>query len=735
MKKSIQSLLMAVLMMCACTSEDLTQPQTPSGKGIPFTATISGKAATRAIKENTTDGILETSWAKGEKVALIYTGSNSNTVVDVMEVTEVGSDGSATISGTITGSPADGDKVNLFYPASVVDVSGGSPVVKAPEQLLAVQDGKLDSIAKKYDYRMKDGAKLKVVLGSASLDGTVSLENQLAIVRFSLVKQTSNGTSALEAESFEIDDNSGQPIITVKPETADSVLYVAMPPATAQAFHFIAKKGNEEYFYSQPSATLAAGKYYYQNMTLKDMLNTPLTLEATEEGTTVTVNTHDIKYQYAINGGSKTNVDSEETPSVTIELKAGEFVEFYSTNSELSSNITPNKKTYVYGNVMSLIDDSGQGFANDKTIGHNALKTLFRGATELDFHPKKRIVLPATTLDAECYENMFNGCTGLTELPADLLPAGKDGNGSLANNCYKYMFKGCTGLKTLPANLLPATTLVFNCYESMFEGCTGLTELPADLLPAGKDGKGSLANNCYKYMFNGCTSLAKLPADLLPATTLIGGCYSYMFNGCTGLTELPANLLPATTLESYCYQYMFNGCTGLKTLPANLLPATTLADYCYQYMFDGCKGLTELPAGLLPAGKDGNGSLASYCYWFMFNGCTGLETLPENLLPATTLANGCYKQMFKGCTSLQNSPKLPAVNITSQYCYDSMFYGCTSLNEAWVKAAFNDNCSSMFKGCTATGAVLHTQSANVAGWNGAGADYMGSFTADDGWTD
>ena len=39
------------------------QPQTPSGEGIPFTATISGKAATRAITENTTDKVLATSWA------------------------------------------------------------------------------------------------------------------------------------------------------------------------------------------------------------------------------------------------------------------------------------------------------------------------------------------------------------------------------------------------------------------------------------------------------------------------------------------------------------------------------------------------------------------------------------------------------------------------------------------------------------------------------------------------
>ena len=525
--KSIMTLAAMALMMAACTSEDLTQPQTPSSKGIPFTATISGKAATRAIKENTTDGILETSWAKGEKVALMHGG-----IVDVMEVTEVGTDGSATISGTITGSPADGDKVDLFYPASVVDVSGESPEVKTNEQLLAKQDGKLETIAEKYDYRMKDGATLKVVLGSASIEGAVSLENQLAIVRFSLVKQASDGTSALEAESFEIDDNSGQPIITVTPSSADSVFYVAMPPANAQAFHFAAKKGNEEYFYSQPSATLAAGKYYYQNMTLKDMLNTPLTLEATEDGTTVTaVCGYEIAFQYAINGGTKIDVYSESGgESFNINLdKAGEFVEFYSKRSVVGYSrlrIFPDKETYVYGNVMSLIDDSGQGFANDKKVGDDALSSLFLNAEKLVFHPKKRIVLPAITLGNKCYQSMFSGCTGLTELPADLLPAT-----TLAAECYQFMFSGCTGLTSLPEKLLPATTLKTGCYDSMFRGCKGLETLPADLLPAT-----TLAASCYKEMFYGCTGLTVAPD--LPAPKLNEGCYSTMFYSCTKLSSV-----------------------------------------------------------------------------------------------------------------------------------------------------------------------------------------------------
>ena len=42
----------------------------------------------------------------------------------------------------------------------------------------------------------------------------------------------------------------------------------------------------------------------------------------------------------------------------------------------------------------------------------------------------------------------------------------------MASNCYDNMFKGCTSLTQVPA--LPATTLANNCYYNMFQGCTGL---------------------------------------------------------------------------------------------------------------------------------------------------------------------------------------------------------------------------------------------------------------------
>ena len=178
---------------------------------------------------------------------------------------------------------------------------------------------------------------------------------------------------------------------------------------------------------------------------------------------------------YSVDGGTPVEISAKTT--INIEVTAGQKVSFYSTNSVLTkveggilsrTYIRPNIQCYVYGNVMSLIDDSGNGFANDKTISEdNALKGLFKsiiGGNVIN-HPTKRILLPATTLANNCYDQMFYDCTGLTVAPD--LPATE-----MKSNCYYYMFYGCTSLTTAPD--LPAPTLVDGCYDHMFSGCNNL---------------------------------------------------------------------------------------------------------------------------------------------------------------------------------------------------------------------------------------------------------------------
>ena len=136
--RHIISLAALTLVMGSCTNDETSQ-QPKVSSGIPFTATISAGSMTRALTENMTDKTLDASWVEEEQVALIH-----NDVVDVMKVEAIDNDTkSATISGTITGSPADGDAVTIVYPASAVDKE--TKAVKS--QLLDKQDGLLETIS------------------------------------------------------------------------------------------------------------------------------------------------------------------------------------------------------------------------------------------------------------------------------------------------------------------------------------------------------------------------------------------------------------------------------------------------------------------------------------------------------------------------------------------------------------------------------------------------------------
>ena len=502
-------LLLSGVGLTSCnTSEEITTPSQPeaNGKGIPFSATISTGASTRALTENATDQKLETAWTVDEQVALIH-----NDVVDVMKVSAIDeTTKTATITGSITGSPANGDEVTVVYPASAVD--GDTKAVKA--DLLAAQDGTLATISADLDLCQSSGAKLKVGAGIASLDGTVKLSPQMAIVKFSL----SDGTDALAATQFLIKDGSYNVLTTVTPASATSTLYVAMAPATTSVFRFEATNATATYFYNKFGATLAAGTYYQSPIKLKDMLHTPLTFEAIEDGTINVTFSNGMDLAKPITY-TKNGVEYEGgTTNFDIPVVAGDIVSFHSTNAALGQlvsgsykhpTIKPTNRCYFYGNLMSMIDDEGN-FATDKVItGDYALYGLFWGAKKLENHPTKELILPATTLDKYCYSFLFYACEALTQAPD--LPATE-----LKERCYDQMFSDCIALTEAP--VMSATTLAFACCYSMFYGCTSLVKAP-DLLAS------TLVENCYYDIFAGCSSLnyVKCLATDVSATNCLTG--------------------------------------------------------------------------------------------------------------------------------------------------------------------------------------------------------------------
>ena len=251
------------LTFAACSNDDNdilspVETQPAETAGIPFSATISvgENSSLRALTESGTT--IEATWAVGEKVALIHNGVN-----DVMEVESV-SGGVATITGTITGSPSDGDGVTVIYPSDAANGATGD--VKA--DWLVAQDGTLTgtggtSISEEYDVRKGSGT-LKVS-GTASLNGSVSLTNQNAI--FKLTLKDIGGSNDVSATSVKIYDQTNTLLTTVIPASGyEKAMYVALP-ITATTLKFAVSDGTTNYF-NMASGLSLASKYYQSTIKL-----------------------------------------------------------------------------------------------------------------------------------------------------------------------------------------------------------------------------------------------------------------------------------------------------------------------------------------------------------------------------------------------------------------------------------------------------------------------------------
>ena len=200
-----------------------------------------------------------------------------------------------------------------------------------------------------------------------------------------------------------------------------------------------------------------------------DPLAVPLTIEAITAGS-ITVSNPKEGMQYSLNGGAKTAVTTGD-----IAVAAGDKVQFYGNGTSITSyggsSLSESTKIdgsgngftcKVYGNIMSLVDE--ENFATAKTLSEAyAFSFLFYRNTTLT--DASGLLLPATTLGDNCYDQMFKYCTALTAAPA--LPATQ-----LAASCYSQMFRVCTALTTAP--VLPAETLVERCYYQMFYQCSNL---------------------------------------------------------------------------------------------------------------------------------------------------------------------------------------------------------------------------------------------------------------------
>jgi hypothetical protein len=560
--------------LTSCSSDDIISDEPQQLEKIDDVVTqtttvcLDGTATTRAL----TAGGVKT-FGAGEQIAVVYENTSDATVRTVsvpLTAADIASGSkSATFTVTLT-NPKPNGSVKYIYPAAMAKPDGSENY-----DALVAQDGTLAYLSSFLDFAKYEGT----LTADAKLPtSTVTLTNQLAIL--ALTVKNSDGSSDLTSTITDLTINDGTNSYFVSRTAAAGPIYVAVKPTTAADINVTAFDGTYVYTKSLSSKSYAANNIYnlgWRMTTGDNMLTTPLTLEA-KTGGTIHIEEPTVGMKYMKNTDDTVTIST--TAAIDITVSAGDKVQFFGNGTSITSYSDNSHSTeisdgiaecYIYGNIMSLVNESG--FASAISVSANAFAGLFADNRELYNHPTKRLVLPATTLAENCYLNMFTSCRGLTVAPA--LPAT-----TLAENCYSSMFYDCRNLNVAPA--LPAQTLAERCYYCMFKDCRGLTVAPA--LPAT-----TLARSCYIGMFNNCSSLTVAPT--LSATTLANSCCLEMFKACTSLTTAPATL-PATTLANSCYKEMFYGCTSLTNAP--VLPASTLADYCYVQMFAECSSLNSV---------------------------------------------------------------------------------------------------------------------------------------------
>ena len=475
--RTMAAVLMASATLAACSSDDNIideQPVQPKGQVYTMTvnATKGGDATTRALSlDNKT---LNATWTTYEDVYVKKSDSNEWASGTLKPQTN---GATAVLKGTflISDLPI-GSVLNLQFP-------------REGERDYSGQKGTLADIAEKYDYATASVTVASKEMGEIKIEGTgpVRFESQQAIVKFTLIDKANNDT--LRASQLTVSD--GAHTYYVTPDFASDELYVALPDISSQTITLTASVGSRIYTYERADVTFTNGKYYAITVKMTDSTQQlPLTVEAlTADTVEVYISgTLSAGMNYSVNGGKKELI----TTTTKIPVNVGDKVQFYGNGTSTKVSyagttvfIRGTAKTKVYGNIMSLLDETGY-------------------ATKKD--------LPSDS----GFGYLFDGNTGLTDASGLLLPAT-----TLTNSCYMYMFNGCTSLTKAPE--LPATTLAFGCYGNMFSGCSALTEAPA--LPAD-----TLANACYANMFAGCDALTEAPE--LPAKTLVQQCYMYMFYGC-----------------------------------------------------------------------------------------------------------------------------------------------------------------------------------------------------------
>lgn len=318
--------------------------------------------------------------------------------------------------------------------------------------------------------------------------------------------------------------------------------------------------------------------HYYTDKDVRDYSKEYFTIESLEDGNEIKwISTQATSARYqdisiSVDLGKTWNVYKANTTGVLVAtLNKGDKLFAKGTNSGYGTangqtKFISSKKFIVYGNIMSLINEST--YKTNKTLGSYAFAKAFYQNSNLI--SSENLILPATTLADSTYSSMFSGCANLL-YPPKVLPAT-----SVPSNAYNSMFSDSPKILKTPEIL--GTTFQYRGAYGMFIRDYNLKEV-------------KLANNitctgnqAFYRAFKDCSSLEKVNSYLNLSCGGYTEVFLELFTNCSKLKG-PIELHLSGSVYS-SFSSLFSGCSQLNGISLD-------STIWYPTLFFNCYNLSD----------------------------------------------------------------------------------------------------------------------------------------------
>ena len=286
MKRIFLFFIAGLLLSCAMETEPSVLPEQPVQGVRNYTLTVeAGKGEAPDTKALGFEGTaLKATWEVGDTVK-VYKG-----VSFLGNLFAQANGKETTLSGTVLGEIAKDDVLTLQF--------------LSPDYTL--QDGTIEYIASHCDYAQAS-VTVTNVEGTSATTTSAHFVNRQALVKFTLNVSAKPLSITLPGQC-----------IAVTPESAQSVLYVAIPAISSQSVSLMAAADEKVYVKSVDNVTLEAGKYYSISATLTESASDLLVHNEAELRAAVEKNNANILFANNISITSLLEIKGSRTVTVNM---------------------------------------------------------------------------------------------------------------------------------------------------------------------------------------------------------------------------------------------------------------------------------------------------------------------------------------------------------------------------------------------------------------------------------